>query len=269
LLISNTLNLKEKIIKPVVTLGSFDGVHVAHKTIFKRVKDIADKIGGTSVILTFDPHPVEVLNPAAKISLISSKEEKIQLLEEAGIDVVIFIPFDLEFSKITSDDFVKKILVENIGIETIVVGYNHTFGHDRKGNFSLLCDMGKIYNFNVEEIPEQDIKNEAISSSKIRQALQEADIEKANKYLGYNYFLSVKVSEIDTKNLQNIIRFEVPFKKKLIPSDAEYNVKIIGDNSNFDAIISIKDSDVFLQTSDDLGFKIGEKLNLVFESVNI
>ena len=212
MLISNTLNLKEKIIKPVVTLGSFDGVHVAHKTIFKRVKDIADKIGGTSVILTFDPHPVEVLNPAAKISLISSKEEKIQLLEEAGIDVVIFIPFDLEFSKITSDDFVKKILVENIGIETIVVGYNHTFGHDRKGNFSLLCDMGKIYNFNVEEIPEQDIKTKPSAHQKSVKHCK-ADIEKANKYLGYNYFLSVKVSEIDTKNLQNIIRFEVPFKR--------------------------------------------------------
>lgn len=180
---------------PVVTIGSFDGVHVAHRLILKRIIKLAKEIDGESVILTFDPHPREILNPGMKMELLSTKEEKIQLLDKIGIDNVVFIPFSLEFSKISSHDFIQHILYEKLNTKKIVIGYNHFFGHNREGGFDVLYNIGRNLGFTVEEIPEQDIQNESISSSKIRKAMEAGDLMKAHAYLHYDYSISGQLME--------------------------------------------------------------------------
>jgi riboflavin kinase/FMN adenylyltransferase len=178
--------------KAVVTTGSFDGVHIGHKTILNRLRTIAREIGGTSVLVTFYPHPRKVLYPNAQgkdLVMINTQAEKIRLLEKAGLDHLVIIPFTLEFSKTSSVDFIRKILVEKLNASCVVVGFNHHFGHNREGNFDYLYELGKFYNFSVEEIPEQDIHNEFVSSTKIRKAIQEGNIQRANAYLDHEFFL--------------------------------------------------------------------------------
>ncbi len=178
--------------KAVVTTGSFDGVHIGHKTILNRLRTIAREIGGTSVLVTFYPHPRKVLYPNTQgkdLVMINTQAEKIRLLEKAGLEHLVIIPFTLEFSKTSSVDFIRKILVEKLNASCVVVGFNHHFGHNREGNFDYLYELGKFYNFSVEEIPEQDIHNEFVSSTKIRKAIQEGNIQRANAYLDHEFFL--------------------------------------------------------------------------------
>jgi riboflavin kinase/FMN adenylyltransferase len=178
--------------KAVVSTGSFDGVHYGHKVLLKRLGSIANEIGGESVLITFYPHPRKVLYPdsAGKdLKLINTQREKIKLLEKTGLDHLIIIPFTLEFSRISSIDFIRKILVEKIKAACIVVGFNHHFGHNREGSFEYLYELGKYYGFQVEEILEQDIENEAVSSTRIRKALKEGHIQRANAYLNHHYLV--------------------------------------------------------------------------------
>ena len=178
--------------KAVVTTGSFDGVHIGHKTILNRLRTIARETGGTSVLVTFYPHPRKVLYPSTQgkdLMMINTQAEKIRLLEKAGLDHLVIIPFTLEFSKTSSVDFIRKILVEKLNVSCVVVGFNHHFGHNREGNFDYLYELGKFYNFSVEEIPEQDIHNEFVSSTKIRKAILEGNIQRANAYLDHEFFM--------------------------------------------------------------------------------
>jgi len=178
--------------KAVVTTGSFDGVHIGHKTILNRLRTIARETGGTSVLVTFYPHPRKVLYPSTQgkdLMMINTQTEKIRLLEKAGLDHLVIIPFTLEFSKTSSVDFIRKILVEKLNVSCVVVGFNHHFGHNREGNFDYLYELGKFYNFSVEEIPEQDIHNEFVSSTKIRKAILEGNIQRANAYLDHEFFM--------------------------------------------------------------------------------
>ena len=214
--------------KAVVTVGMYDGVHLAHKLILQRVCKSANAIGGESVLITFDPHPRAVLYPEEKIAMLTLREEKIALLESIGIDAVIFIPFSLEFSKMSSYEFVKTIIVDAIHAQKIIVGYNHYFGHNREGNLAHLSMLGKQFGFEVEEIPEQDIQNESVSSSKIRNALAEGDMMKANAYLDYEYQISVELKEGET--LFSSIGYEgwntVVDEHKLIPVEGLYFVNV-------------------------------------------
>ena len=159
----------------VVTTGSFDGVHKGHKVILLRLKKLAEETGGETVLITFHPHPRKVLYPdtAGKgLYFINSQREKIELLREAGLDNLIIVNFTLEFSQITSVDFVRNILLNKIHARKIVIGFNHHFGHNREGDYEALRQLGMEYGFEVEEIPEQDIQNETVSSTKIRQAIR-------------------------------------------------------------------------------------------------
>jgi len=181
---------------PVVTMGSFDGVHVGHRVIISRLKHLAEQVAGSSVLITFDPHPRQVLYPETEgkeLRLINSQSEKIRLLEETGLDHLVILPFTLGFSRTSSEDFVKEYLVRRLSAHTIVVGFNHYFGHKREGSYDSLYRLRESHGFKVEEIPGQEIQHETVSSTRIRKALAEGNIQRANAYLEHHYFLQASM----------------------------------------------------------------------------
>ncbi|MFW6096385.1 MAG: adenylyltransferase/cytidyltransferase family protein, partial [Bacteroidota bacterium] len=190
--IHRSFDINKKIKNPVVTTGSFDGVHIGHKTILQRLKKIANEIDGETVLITFYPHPRKVLYPEThgkNLKLISTQREKIFLLEQAGLDHLIIVNFTREFAKTTSHQFVEDILVGKLDARRIIVGFNHHFGHNREGDYEYLYELAKTHDFEVEEIPEQDVENETVSSTTIRQALSEGKIQRANAYLDHYYII--------------------------------------------------------------------------------
>ncbi|AEL28556.1 bifunctional riboflavin kinase/FAD synthetase [Cyclobacterium marinum] len=229
--------------RPVVTIGSFDGVHLGHQKILKRINNIAKSIHGESVLVSFWPHPRMVLFPESHgIQLLYSFEEKAALLEEFGVDHLISIPFTKEFSMMESKDFIENILVKKIKTKKLVIGYDHRFGRGREGSFAHLHAEQNKYNFDLEEIPREDIDNIGISSTKIRKALKSGDIVKANEFLGRPYNLQGKVIEGDkigrtigfpTANIQ------LNEPNKLIPMDGAYLVKVIIDKKQYEGMLNI------------------------------
>ncbi len=227
----------------VVTTGTFDGVHFGHQKIIARLKEIALQYHGESVIITFFPHPRLVLFPEDNdLKLINTLEEKIELLENAGIDHLIIIPFTKEFSRLSSLDFIQQVIVEKIGTKKLVIGYDHHFGKNREGSFEHLKHYAPEYGFEVEEIPEQDINDVAVSSTKIRNAILKGDFITANKYLGYPFSLQGLVKKGDqigrtigypTANIQ------VPESYKLIPGDGIYAVKVNVNNTQHTGMLYI------------------------------
>lgn len=213
---------------PVLTSGTFDGVHIGHKAIIHRINDIAQKIGGESVLLTFEPHPRKVLFPEDEDPrLLSSLDEKIALLEKAGLDHLIFYPFSLEFSRLSALDYVRNLLVNGIGVHTMVVGYDHHFGRNREGNFAQLIDFSQTYGFEVQEIPAQEINDVNVSSTKVRNALIKGDLQIANQFLGYNYQLTGTVEHGNALGRQlgfPTANLNISDKNKLIPADGVYAV---------------------------------------------
>jgi riboflavin kinase / FMN adenylyltransferase len=230
----------------VVTTGSFDGVHMGHKVILQRLKNIAAEIGGETVLITFDPHPRKVLYPdtAGKdLYLINSQREKIELLRKAGLDHLIIVDFTLEFSRITSVDFVKNILLNKVHASKIVIGFNHHFGHNREGDYEALQQLGAEYGFDVEEIPEQDIQNESVSSTKIRKALLDGNIQKANAYLDHHYIIMGLIREVNPK-LREIgfpsFSIRIEEESKLIPPNGVYAVSVMDDRQSYRGMCFIK-----------------------------
>ena len=178
----------------VVTIGTFDGVHLGHQAIFKKMKELAQDIGGQTVVVTFQPHPRQVLNiDSSNLRFLCTPEEKLERFEAFGIDNVVIINFTKEFSRTPSEVFIKDYIIDNIKPEYIVVGYDHHFGKNRMGDFDLLNDLKKKYGFKVERIAAQDIENIAISSTKIRNALAVGNVKSANRLLGYTYSISAEV----------------------------------------------------------------------------
>lgn len=183
--------IKEK--NTVVTVGSFDGLHKGHFKILNRLQDISKASNSKSVLLTFDPHPRQVVSKNYNFSILTSLDEKKEILANAGLDAVIVQKFTEEFSNLTSDQFIKNILVEHLGISHIVVGHDHKFGKDRLGDSDKLKQFGKQYNFEVTSVPAETIDGEIISSTNIRHALNDGEIEKASFLLGRNYRFSGEV----------------------------------------------------------------------------
>lgn len=222
----------KEIKNPVVTTGSFDGVHVGHTAIIKRINRLAREIDGESVLITFDPHPRKVLFPDSSgkdLKLINSQREKIELLKRTGLDNLIIIHFTLEFSKTTSYEFVKDILAGKLGAKKIVIGFNHHFGHNRQGDYDYLYKLGVEYGFDVEEIPEQELHHETVSSTKIRNALHEGDIQKANAYLDHHYLIAGELRKSPPENGQKEFTwYEVQIEEdcKLIPPFGLYAICI-------------------------------------------
>lgn len=230
----------------VVTTGSFDGVHIGHKVILQRLKKLADETGGETVLITFHPHPRKVLYPdtAGKdLYLINSQREKIELLQKSGLDNLIIVDFTVEFSKITSVDFVKNILLNKIHARKIVIGFNHHFGHNREGDYEALRQLGIEYGFDVEEIPEQDIQNESVSSTKIRKALLDGNIQKANAYLDHHYIIMGLIQEVNPK-LREIgfpsFSIKIEEESKLLPPNGVYAVSVTDEIQTFRGMCFIK-----------------------------
>ncbi len=220
-----------KVNNTVVTTGSFDGVHIGHKMIIKRMKELAAGIQGESTLVTFHPHPRKVLYPEQKdLKLINSQEEKIDLLSKTGLHNLIIIPFTQKFSKTTSIEFIADILIKQLNAKIIIVGKNHHFGHNRSGDYAYLHDLSKKLNFGVEEIPLKDIENETVSSTKIRKALMQGNIMRANAYLDHQYIIHGNFSKSHNfTEIQNMIFFTIKIKEeeKLIPPNGMYATNIL------------------------------------------
>ncbi len=230
----------------VVTTGSFDGVHVGHKAIINRLRKSARLIGGESVLITFHPHPRRVLYPESEgkeLLLINSQREKIELLRKAGLDNLVIINFTKEFSQTTSLDFVKNILLNRVTAKKIIVGFNHYFGHNKEGNYHSLYELSKIQGFEVEEIPEQDIQNETVSSTKIRKALHEGDIQKANAYLDHQYIIIGELTR-GSDILKNIglptMSIFIDEDIKLIPPEGVYAISLTSNECYFKGMLNIR-----------------------------
>lgn len=226
----------------VVTSGTFDGVHFGHQKILERLDEITKQNGGESVLLTYWPHPRLVLYPDQEIFMLSSIEEKAELLSRKHIDHLVIIPFTEQFSSLSSEAFIKKILVKKIGTKKLVIGYDHKFGKNRSGSFEELKKDGPIYGFEVEEIPKQMIENNAVSSTKIRKALSKGEVDIANEYLGRPFCIHGKVIEGDkigrTLNFPTA-NIEVTFKHKLIPSEGIYAVMVFIDEESYQGMLNI------------------------------
>ena len=215
---------------PVLTLGTYDGVHKGHQAIISYMKESAKALNGESVLFTFHPHPRIVLHPEDhNLELIQDLDQRIERLREAGIDHLILYPFTHEFSRLTATEFVRNILVNKLNIRKLIIGYNHHFGRNREGNLKLLKDLAPLYNFEVSEIPAFQFEGTSISSTKIREALKAGEIQKANNYLGSTYKFKGKV--VQGKNLGHTIGFPTaniePLEStQIIPKNGVYVVQI-------------------------------------------
>lgn len=213
----------------VVTIGTFDGVHVGHQKILSTLKESARASGGETVLLTFFPHPRMILHPEDdSLRLISDIEEKVMLLADLGIDHLIITPFTRDFSNQSPEEYIREVLVGRIGTKKIVIGYDHHFGKDREGSLKDLLEHAEIYGYTVEQIPEQDINDVAVSSTKIREALIKGDINTANSYLGYPFQLTGKVirgNQLGRNIGYPTANLQVQETHKLIPAYGIYAVE--------------------------------------------
>lgn len=214
----------------VVTSGTFDGVHLGHQKILSRLREIAEKNQGETVVITYWPHPRLVLHPEDDtLKLLNTFEEKAAFLKNQGIQHLVRIPFTKEFSQLSSEEFIQNILVETIGTKKLVIGYDHRFGHNREGSFEQLKINAPRYGFEVEEIPRQDVDHVGVSSSKIRKALEDGDIDTATHFLGQPYALTGRVvmgDRIGRTLGYPTANIEVDSKFKLIPADGIYAVTV-------------------------------------------
>ncbi len=227
----------------VITIGTFDGVHVGHQKILTRIKQLAEACGGESIIITFHPHPRLVINPQDNtLRLLNTIDEKTALLEKFGMQNVVIVPFSRDFSEQSADDYIRKFLVSNFSPSWIVIGYDHKFGKNRTGDYHLLEKLKSELGYSLEEITKETLEDIDISSTKIRQALSEGQIKLANELLGYRYSLQGTVIRgfqrgrelgYPTANLQIID------EHKLIPSIGIYAVKVIVDGIAHQGMISI------------------------------
>ncbi|MGY8909031.1 MAG: bifunctional riboflavin kinase/FAD synthetase [Flavobacteriales bacterium] len=225
-----------------VTIGTFDGVHFGHQQIIDKLVSEAKKAGKKSVVLTFFPHPRMVLQKDAAIELINTIDERAALLEKTGLDYLIIHPFSKVFSRTTALEFVRDILVNQLNISKLIIGYDHHFGKNREGNITQLTEYSHLYDFKVEEIPAQDIDSVSVSSTKIRRALHAGNLKTANNYLGYNFMLNGTV--VNGKKLGGKIGYptaniDVKETYKLIPKTGVYVVKATIDKKTVFGMMNI------------------------------
>lgn len=225
----------------IVTLGTFDGVHIGHRKIIERLVQNTDE-NTASLVLTFFPHPRMVLQGDSEIKLLNTIDEKAFLLEKIGLENLVIHPFDQTFSRLTAEEFVKNILVDIFKIKKIIIGHDHRFGRNRTANIDDLIVFGELYNFEVEQISPQEIDEVSVSSTKIRSALVEGNIQRANDYLGYEYFLTGTVEK--GKQLGRTIGFPtanlgIKENYKLIPLTGVYVVKSIIDGKTVYGMMNI------------------------------
>ncbi len=226
----------------VVTIGTFDGVHIGHKKIIERLVETSQKNDLESIVLTFFPHPRMILQKDTNIKLINTIEERIQILEKTGLDNLIIHPFTMEFSRLSAGEYVEQMLVDKLHVRHVIIGYDHRFGRNRNSNITDLATYGMQNNFTVEEISKQDIEDVAVSSTKIRNALLDGDITKANMYLGYNFMLTgrvVKGKELGRKLEYPTANLHIEEAYKIIPRKGVYIVRSLIDSKTYYGMMNI------------------------------
>ncbi len=225
----------------VVTIGSFDGVHKGHKTIFDRIKKIADKYNGESVVVTFHPHPRSVIFPQDDtLKLLTLRNEKVEELKKLGIDHLVVVPFTVEFSQLHAEEYIENFIYKKFSPRCIVIGYDHKFGRNREGDVSLLREYGSYLGFEVAEIEKQSVEKISISSTKIRKAIQEGEITEANALLGHNYGLIGKVEHGNKLGHQlgfPTANIKVENSSKLLPPIGIYSATVEYDNQIYGAML--------------------------------
>lgn len=230
-------------IKPVLTIGTFDGVHLGHRKIIDALCDRAKAIGGESVIFTFDPHPRKVVSPnESNLRLVTTLEEKISLLEQSGIDHLIVYPFTKEFSQLTYEEFVEKVLVNQIHTNYLVVGYDHKFGKNRQGDFEFLKQCADRFEFHIEKMDVLLMNEANVSSTKIREAIQHGDFETANAYLGYHFQLHGTVvlgQQLGRKLNYPTANVEASDPDKIVPGYGVYAVKVKVGGQQYSGMLNI------------------------------
>jgi len=221
-------SLPEHISNPVVTIGNFDGVHKGHQALFTKLKDRAKELKGTSLVITFEPHPIKVMSPEKLKPLITVLEQKKELVITQGIDLLLLIKFTMKFSGIGARDFVKDILVDKIRIKEIIVGYDYAFGHNREGNIQLLREMGKEFDFTVTQVEPVYAGNTLVSSTSIRNLILEGKISEANRLLGRDYQLMGEVvkGRRRGKPLLGYSTANLKLPEGLIPREGVYIVTV-------------------------------------------
>jgi riboflavin kinase/FMN adenylyltransferase len=240
-LIHDLDDLRSPLRNPVLTIGNFDGVHRGHLALFDMVKERAKSVNGQSAVMTFEPHPIKVMKPGNGPLLITPTEQKLKLIQEAGIDVIICLPFTKAFSVISAQDFVVDILVQRIGIKEIVVGYDYTFGHGRRGGIQLLKKMGDKFGFRVHVVEQVRVGGTLVSSTSIRNLVQEGKLADAKKLLGRDYQIcgtvvkgkgrGGKLLGFPTANLKLI--------DELTPKTGVYAVKVFINGQTYDGVTNI------------------------------
>ena len=250
MVICKNLNTIPHLDKSVLTIGTFDGMHRGHMEIIKDVKLKADRNNIPSVVITFDPHPKSILqsNVQKNWSILTNTDKKLELLEQSGIDYVLLVPFDLEFAKITAKDFMDSFIIEYFNPEDIVIGYDHHFGNKREGNAKFLEKQSEKYNFNMHVIEPLTIDDISVSSTQIREHIQNCDIKAANNYLGWEYEISGVVVkgegigkglEFPTANIQPEIQ------NQLIPGQGAYCVDAVVGNKTYPGMCNIGNRPTF------------------------
>lgn len=228
--------------KTVITIGTFDGVHIGHREILKKLIAESKKDHLESIILTFFPHPRMVLKKESDIKLINTIEERVAIFSKTDLNHLIIHPFTKEFANLSAEAYVKNVLVDSLNVKKIIIGYDHRFGKNRTANIEDLRKFGEIYNFEVQEISAQELNEVAVSSTKIRKALDSGDLEKANKYLGYPFMLNGTI--VKGKGIGKTIHFptanlHIEETYKLIPKNGVYVVKSVIENQLVFGIMSI------------------------------
>jgi len=239
-------NFKESFMNSVVTLGNFDGVHLGHQEIFRRVKEEASKIHGEGMVITFEPHPLKVLAPDKFFPMLTPFRKKMMLIEKSGIETVLCIDFSLEFSEISPSEFIKSILVERVKVKKVIIGYNYHFGEGQKGDAQTLIDAGKVFDFDVAVVEPFRVGQTVVSSSKIRDLIQRGEIEEAARLLGRDYPIIGKVVEgakrgqtlgFPTANLE--------ISDELYPKSGVYAVEVEWRQRRLNALASVGSNPTF------------------------
>ena len=252
-------NLKRSFRKPVVTLGNFDGVHLGHQQILKRVMEEASKIHAEGVVITFEPHPLKVLAPEKFLPLLTPFRKKMMLIEKSGIETVLCIDFSLVFSEVSSLEFIKNILVQKVKVNKVIIGYNYHFGKGQRGDAQTLKDAGRVFNFEMEVVAPFKVGRTLVSSSKIRNLIQRGEVEEASRLLGRDYPIIGKVVEgakrgqtlgFPTANLE--------ISDELYPKAGVYAVEVEWHQQRFNGLANVGFNPTFSsgQTERERGFSL-------------
>jgi riboflavin kinase/FMN adenylyltransferase len=239
--IYNLEDLRRPLKNPVLTIGNFDGVHRGHLALFEQVKERAEELQGQSAVMTFEPHPIQVMKPTDGPRLITPTPQKLELIEKAGIEVLLCLRFTREFAAIAARDFVKNILVDRIGIKELVVGYDYTFGHNREGNISLLREMGDRLGFVVHLVGPVHVNHALVSSTSIRNLVQEGKLDEAKVLLGRDYQLQGKVVKGHNRGgrLLGFPTANLQVKDELLPRVGVYAVTVVIDGKVYNGVTNV------------------------------